>query len=421
MKQLKIKTNLNKSEKYILTCSFGPDSMALFRYLLDNDFDFEVAHVNYHILAQSDSDCKKIVDFCGVFHKKVHILSTHMPSGVNEEEWARDVRYDYFDYLAKKTGITKILVAHNKSDLVETYIMQKQKGTHLYYGISENLTRKKSIIVRPLLNYTKDELLEFVLATNTPYSIDPSNTNPAFYRNKIRLDLRSLKPEEIEELFEKCMADNAKNERILAKYNPYFDEVYGFNFQEALKSGLKEDELHVLLIKYFKDKGIVAEISEGRAHEIYLKASAINRPSIDRINSRFNLYYEYGYLKIDEPHCKYECELNSMLSNDCFEINKDKLDEFMKTQNSRILIKNAVSAAFFEKNGQKTSINRLLSKMKVPLSIRDIWPGLFNENGELIYVPRFRKDSKKEGIISPNLTNLEKLTLVNCQKDIIEL
>ena len=56
MNLLKKVTKLSKKHKYLLTCSYGPDSMALFYYLLENGYSFEVAHVNYHILEQADDD-----------------------------------------------------------------------------------------------------------------------------------------------------------------------------------------------------------------------------------------------------------------------------------------------------------------------------------------------------------------------------
>ena len=45
---------LDKSKRYLLACSFGPDSMALFDMLLKENYSFEVAHVNYHLREESD-------------------------------------------------------------------------------------------------------------------------------------------------------------------------------------------------------------------------------------------------------------------------------------------------------------------------------------------------------------------------------
>ena len=121
MKSLKKVMKLSKKDKYLLTCSFGPDSMALFYYLLNHGFTFEVAHVNYHILEQADDDERGIKEFAEKYNIKVHVLKTYMPKNVNEEIWAREVRYNYFEKVAKERNIKKVLVAHNKGDDIETY------------------------------------------------------------------------------------------------------------------------------------------------------------------------------------------------------------------------------------------------------------------------------------------------------------
>ena len=50
--------NLDKNKKYLLACSYGPDSMALFSMLLEEGYRFEVAHVNYHFRNESNLEEK---------------------------------------------------------------------------------------------------------------------------------------------------------------------------------------------------------------------------------------------------------------------------------------------------------------------------------------------------------------------------
>lgn len=421
MKQLKITTSLNKNEKYILTCSYGPDSMALFRYLLDENFDFEVAHVNYHILDQANEDCKKIVDFCAKFNKKLHILSIHMPPSVNEEEWARDVRYSWFDHLSKTTGIKNVLVAHNKNDSLETFVMQKEKGVHLYYGIKEKMERKDSIILRPLLPYFKSELEEFCRSTNTDFSIDPSNFDTKFRRNKIRKELSEQNNEFLKNLDAEMSKLNEENQNIIQKYKSFVDEIYGFDFFKALEAGLDEKEFQIVLLYLISKLKIDCEIGTGRNKEIFHKASTFKGVSKDYLAEDFYLYFEYGFLKIDSPHIPYKFEVDGETKNEFFEIDIRKIDLLKAPHTKKIFVKNCTSAAFFDKNGVKTPINRALSKMKVPLSLRDIWPAIFDDRGRIIYIPRFQKNFKEKGILTPNIKNLEKLTRVNCKKDIFEL
>ena len=134
MKSLKKVMRLSKKEKYLLTCSFGPDSMALFYYLLKHGFTFEVAHVNYHILEQADDDERGIKEFAEKYNIKVHVLKTYMPKNVNEEIWAREVRYNYFEKVAKerniKIGVHIILglPGETKQEMKETVKMLADIG-----------------------------------------------------------------------------------------------------------------------------------------------------------------------------------------------------------------------------------------------------------------------------------------------------
>ena len=44
------------NKTYLLGCSGGPDSMALFALLKENKINFEVAHVNYHLREEADKE-----------------------------------------------------------------------------------------------------------------------------------------------------------------------------------------------------------------------------------------------------------------------------------------------------------------------------------------------------------------------------
>ena len=68
-----LKIDLDKNKKYILACSYGPDSMALFDLLLKNNYDFVVCFLNYKTRAESDIEEEKITTFCKAFSKKLYM------------------------------------------------------------------------------------------------------------------------------------------------------------------------------------------------------------------------------------------------------------------------------------------------------------------------------------------------------------
>ena len=65
---------LNKNKTYILGCSFGPDSMALFHMLYINHYSFVVAFVNYHKRKEADDEQKQLTEYCEQRNIKIEIF-----------------------------------------------------------------------------------------------------------------------------------------------------------------------------------------------------------------------------------------------------------------------------------------------------------------------------------------------------------
>ena len=92
MKQL----TLDKKQKYLLACSYGPDSMALFHLLVNQGYDFECAIVNYHLRKESDFEMNGLLEYAAKFNIKVHVLEVNHRIERNIEAECRKIRYNYF-------------------------------------------------------------------------------------------------------------------------------------------------------------------------------------------------------------------------------------------------------------------------------------------------------------------------------------
>ena len=179
---------LSKEKRYLLACSGGPDSMSLFKMLLKNNISFDVAFVNYHKRKESVLEEESVRNYCLENNINFHLLDTrNLICKGNFQSWARNVRYEFFYSLVKERGLDAILVAHQKDDVVETYIFQqKRKGSYSYYGINYETYYKDVFIIRPLLNFRKKELENYCIKNDVPYFIDSSNLKDDYSRNKIR-------------------------------------------------------------------------------------------------------------------------------------------------------------------------------------------------------------------------------------------
>ncbi|RLA62790.1 MAG: tRNA lysidine(34) synthetase TilS [Epsilonproteobacteria bacterium] len=186
MLHLSHKNTLEKS-KNLLAFSAGVDSSALFFLLLENHIQFDIAIVNYGMRQDADTEvahakalAKKYKCFC--HHIKAPSFDTHF------EKKARDFRYGFFESLISTEGYDTLLTAHQLNDQLEWFLMRLSKGA----GVSELLglevlTQKKNyLLMRPLLEHSKDELFTYLKKNNYPYFIDASNTNEKYERNKFR-------------------------------------------------------------------------------------------------------------------------------------------------------------------------------------------------------------------------------------------
>lgn len=405
-----MQTNLTNNEKYLLACSYGPDSMALFHMLLEENIYFEVVHVNYHILEQADDDEKGIREFCKNHNVKLHVLETHMPKKVNEEDWARTVRYDYFANVAKETGIKNVLVAQHIDDFIETYYLQVERGYVNYYGIKERNEYKGAIIIRPFATlYTKEELLKYVEEHNIPYSIDPSNLVPVFKRNKIRIEkINKMTREEKSILVKEILKKNQDLQVFLTEIDSFIinGSVNYYDFSSQFDD---EQSFYLMLIQLMNRAFVFHEISLKESNEIKKVCESKTKNREKALNDDFNLYIEYGEISIKKKPQNYLETIDLRNVNPIFKIDLSNKNAYLFKGKYPLTIKPVNAKEKYEMNGKTLSVNRQFISWKVPLSIRKVRPGIYGKNGKLLYVPRYESGKEKsKGLIQFDLGKLEK-------------
>jgi tRNA(Ile)-lysidine synthase len=178
---------LPPTSKSLLAFSAGIDSTALFFMLLENDVDFDIAIVDYNLREQSKEEVAYAKELAKKYGKKIFIKSVSLQKS-NFEANARKVRYEFFEEIIKKEGYSNLLTAHQLDDKLEWFFMQLSKGagTVELLGFEEKEDREFYTLIRPLLNYTKEELLNYLHTHNIKYFIDSSNHDTKYKRNLFR-------------------------------------------------------------------------------------------------------------------------------------------------------------------------------------------------------------------------------------------
>ena len=134
---------------------------------------------------------------CAQYGIVCHTADAVLENGENFEASARDFRYEFFAETVRKYGYAGILTGHQEDDLLETYIMQKEKDLiPETFGIRPRSLYDGIPLVRPLLNETKKQLQEYCDRNGWSYRIDSSNASDRYTRNRIRHTVLKDMPEE---------------------------------------------------------------------------------------------------------------------------------------------------------------------------------------------------------------------------------
>lgn len=202
----------------ILMVSGGADSMALLHMAATEPLDLgdgaglvriakerlHVLHVN-HLLRGADADAdqhfvQETCDSLGIpcTALRVDVAKLAQERDGNVEEIGRRVRYDAARELAQKLcaeqGVsrqkTKILTAHTADDRAETFMMNVMRGSGMS-GLT-SIPRHRGLIYRPLLDYTHDQLKDWLKARGLDWHEDATNTDTHYLRAYMRHNVLPL-------------------------------------------------------------------------------------------------------------------------------------------------------------------------------------------------------------------------------------
>lgn len=178
----------SQQKTYLLAVSGGVDSMVLADLFMVSGFNFQIAHINYHLRNEdSNLDQKVVSDFCERYKIPFHLYEVSEKDRKPEnsiQNWARELRYQFFRKIQKEQNLEYIVTAHHLNDQLETFIINLSKASGIK-GLS-GIPANENQIIRPLLNFSKDEIYEFAEENQIAFREDVSNQKSDYLRNKIR-------------------------------------------------------------------------------------------------------------------------------------------------------------------------------------------------------------------------------------------
>lgn len=181
-------------ERFAIAVSGGSDSLALSAlaklYSLDNDNDFVALIIDHKLRKESAEEAKKTYKSLTQNKIKAKILTYRGEKfSSNIQKKARDLRYDLFEKYCGKNKIKFLILAHHQDDLIENFYIRLIRGSGIKGLTSlQNIFEynKNFYLLRPLLNFNKQELLSVTKKSYSSWIEDPSNKNDKFLRVRIR-------------------------------------------------------------------------------------------------------------------------------------------------------------------------------------------------------------------------------------------
>lgn len=234
-----------KQSKVLIGLSGGPDSMVLIHLLMQLGYNCIAAHCNFHLRGKdSDKDAAFVSKWCNENNIPLFTIDfdTEEYAATNKisiEMAARELRYNWFEKLRLEQNADVVGIAHHQDDSVETILINLIRGTGIKGLTGIPIVNKH--IVRPLLQVSRRQIMEYLSSNKVPYVIDHTNEEEMYTRNIIRLKvlptLKKLNP-------------SVKNSIITTSNNlKEAEKIYNGYINQAIEEVLNNNLIDIAKLK----------------------------------------------------------------------------------------------------------------------------------------------------------------------------
>ncbi len=279
---------------YTVAVSGGVDSVVLLDLLAHQPgLKLVVAHYDHGIRSDSIEDKEFVEGLAANYGLDFYIESGQLGHRASEA-LARSKRYQFLEAVKSRTNSLAIVTAHHQDDLIETALINLLRGTGRR-GLSS--LRSTTSLRRPLLPYTKAEILAYAQNQRLTWREDSTNSSDAYLRNYIRHKLtpRLSQSDRQQLLIRLTQADNANQEidnLLAAVMNRYTEQG---QLDRAWFSGLPHDLAKEVLLAWLKRAGVL-DIDRGQIERTVVLLKTLPHGKLVDVNAEYQL--EVGKQKL---------------------------------------------------------------------------------------------------------------------------
>jgi len=278
--------------RILCAVSGGVDSIVMLDSLavLAARYDYRIAvvHINHNLRGESsDRDEQHVRSVCHyhgfyIYSSSVNVKQYSEKYSLTTEEAARKLRYGFYDRISSSINAPYVAMAHTADDNAETVLFNLFRGTGLT-GLSgipqKRLLSKKTLIIRPFLNFHKRELIDYAEKRELVWHEDETNSLLYYTRNKIRHELIPR----LEQDFSPAVIDIInRSSRLIAGADEFVSshikDVFNMHFRGRKNEKMSFD------VSYMKsnDKFIQGELLQ-EGFKVFFNMKSITLSTIDRL------------------------------------------------------------------------------------------------------------------------------------------
>lgn len=366
------------NQRLLVAISGGLDSVVLSFLLCKLKLDIVLAHCNFQLRGEeSDEDEQFVRNFAKKMAVELQTIRFEtekfaVENKLNTQLAARELRYKWFEQVAENQKCSYVLTAHQADDCWETFLINLSRGTGLN-GLS-GIPEKNGMILRPMLPFSREEILQFARENAISWREDTSNASDKYVRNRIRHHI-SPKMTEIHRNF---LNNFLKTQQILAQ-----------------TEGFVSTQLQEFRYKYFQKEGDI----------IYFQTDEI-RHHAQRDFIIFELMKPFGFLNLPD--------LLQLLKENSGRQLFSETHRLIQNRNQWIILPISV-----EKKEEIFEIQEDIKQIEKPISLFFSWETMpqksenhtiYIDSDALVFPLRLRKWRESDFFIPFGMKNKKKLS-----------
>lgn len=386
-----------------MAVSGGVDSVSLLHMLAtqpDSNLHLRVAHINHGLRPDADSDERFVKELAVAYALPFHSISLDL--GHANEARARELRYQFLFELLGNYQVRAIITAHHASDQLETSVMNTLRGSGRH-GQAASLERSR--VLRPLLNLKKSDLYDYARHYGLAWREDTTNKDTTIDRNFVRHELLGDIPDYSDHHSDLMLTHQSINRKLdgrLGKTYYTFKTAAGIEVPRAYLAEASWPVLAAFFHFVLRRLEPGHEFSRGQIEELVRVAKTA--PAGSEVSLAGTLKLQVGYDKVAinvgggsglaQPMLQLEPQTSVTFGNFrlIYGSYQDQSATSVTLPDSRYYVRTARAGDRMRTTAGTKKIQDLFVDKKVPRNLRQGWPVVTTEDGQILWLPGLMLD-----------------------------